>query len=106
MSEIKWAYDSNTGSFSALPASPFLLVALGALALLPLLEKAYMIQKNKPVPMPADFDWKLHSEYKERYKYLQAKKESGQQLDFAEMIELNNIKHPPWAKGGELWTYE
>jgi hypothetical protein len=106
MSEIKWAYDENTGSFSALPASPFLLVALGAVALLPLAEKAYNKAKYGPSPLPSNFDWQLYHQYKERYKILKTKKQSGEQLDFTEIAEWQKLSRPPWAESGEIWAYD
>lgn len=106
MSQIKWAYDENSGSFSALPASPFLLLALGAVALLPLLEEAYNKQKFKPQPLPPDFDWNLYNEYKQKYHELKAKKISGQEFNYADTISWQRVIYPPWHNEPGRWSYD
>lgn len=103
MSEIKWAYDESTGSFSALPASPFLLPALGFLCLLPLLEK--LIEEGQKNPRPCNIDLRTYNEYKWSYLELNRKKIYGGGLTDQEHLELEALMRPPWAEPGELWTY-
>jgi hypothetical protein len=106
MSEIKWAYDSKTGSFSALPASPFLLLAIGAIVLLPLLEEAYYKNKFKPVPHASNFDPILHEQYRRRWKQLNDKKAAGAQLTWEEIAEISQMQNPPWRQPEDsLYTY-
>lgn len=105
MSEIKWAYDSQTGSFSALPASPWLLPTLGLLCLAPLVAKIVEEAEKAPEPLPADFDPALFAEYRATYRDLMGKKTAGLQLTSEESLRLQIIEHPPWAKPGETWSY-
>ena len=104
MSEIKWAYNEGTGSFSALPASNFLLLAIGFICLLPLLEKGYWEHKRKPKPCP-NIDANLHKVYAERYKELLPKYIAGDSFTVEEYLDWKNIQHPPWAEPGETWAY-
>lgn len=107
MSEIKWAYDERTGSFSALPASPFLLVALSIIAFLPFIEKAYYRHKHGPKEPDATFDNTLHEQYRKRWKELQAKKAAGQTLSWQESAEIMQMMHPPWSKPEDgIWVYD
>ncbi len=108
MSEIKWAYDKETGSFSALPASNFLLLALAGLGLLPFIEKVYWYRLRKPQPCP-DVNLELYEEYAKDYKRLAPKfynfdgKQPEMTLD--ELLRWERILYPPWCKPGEKWIY-
>jgi hypothetical protein len=105
MSEIKWAYNEQTGSFSALPASAFLLPVLVFIGLLPFIEKLYNKQKFRPQPLPLDFDKDLHQKFSIRYKELKSKQlEAG--LTINEQLELQRLTKPPWSKPGEYWHYD
>lgn len=104
MGEIKWAYDERTGSFSALPASPFLLVALCFLPILALLNKGYEKYNRRPRPLPPNFDKEMYDRYAIRYKELKAKQATSE-LTLDEKLELQNIIKPPWSGPGEYWQY-
>jgi hypothetical protein len=104
MSEIKWAYDEQTGTFSALPASIFLLPAILLAACLPFAEKAYNKYKYRPESLPDNFDKKLHDRYAVRYKQLKAKQRQTE-LTLNERLELHSLTKPPWSKPGEYWHY-
>ena len=108
MSEIKWAYDENTGSFSALPASKFLLLALLSLGILPFIERLYWHQITKPKPCHG-VDPKLYEEYARDYKILAPKfyNHDGKQpkMTLEELLRWERILYPPWCKAGEKWTY-
>lgn len=105
MSEIKWAYDSQTGSFSALPASPWLLPALGLICLAPIAEKMLEEAAKNPEPVPNTFDPVAYQQNKQEYHALINKQVSSVGLTLDEEMRLNSIMRPPWAKPGELWTY-
>lgn len=105
MSEIKWSYDAQTGSFSALPASPWLLPALGLVCLAPIAEKILEEAAKKPEPVPNVFDPILYQKNKQLYHELINKQASPVGLTQDEEMQLLSIMRPPWATGGELWTY-
>lgn len=105
MSQIKWAYDESTGSFSALPASPWLLPVLGLMCLAPLIEYIWEKADNAPKPLPADFDYKLHAKYKDIYLELKHKEKQQGYLDSWDRNRLVEVQNPPWALPGEIWTY-
>lgn len=105
MSEIKWAYSVENGSISALPASPWLLPALGLICLAPLVAKIVEQAERAPKPLPEDFDPIMFNNYREVYRDLMHKKQSGIELSMEERLTLQNISNPPWASPGEVWTY-
>lgn len=105
MSEIKWAYDSETGGFSALPASPWLLPALGLLCLAPIAQRIVEEGQKDPKPAGKDFDPVLYLEYKLTYRSLVQKQFSCQGLTTEEEMQMISIMNPPWAEPGEVWTY-
>jgi hypothetical protein len=105
MSEIKWSYDAETGSFSALPASPWLLPALGLLCLAPIAQKIAEEAAKDPKPVNAKFDPIVYLENKQLYHELVNKQASPVGLTQHEEMQLLSIMRPPWATGGELWTY-
>lgn len=105
MSEIKWAYDSQTGGFSALPASPWLLPALGLLCLAPIAQKLVEEGLKDPQPAGNDFDPALYLEYKQTYHDLVQKQFSPDGLTMQEELQMLSIMNPPWAEPGERWTY-
>lgn len=103
MAEIKWAYDATEGSFSPLPASPFLLPALGLICLFPIIEK--MMDEARKNPRPCNIDKEKYKRYKERFHYLIQKESKHNGLDDNETLELHSLMNPPWADPNELWTY-
>jgi hypothetical protein len=105
MSEIKWSYDAQTGSFSALPASPWLLPALGLICLAPIAEKMLEEAAKKPEPISDAFDPVAYQKNKQLYHELIHKQASSVGLTQHEEMQLLNVMRPPWATGGELWTY-
>jgi hypothetical protein len=105
MSEIKWAYHVENGTISALPASPWLLPALGILCLAPLVAKLVEQAERDPQPLPENFDPILFNDYRKIYRALMHKKASGIELSTEESLRLQTIAHPPWAKPGEIWSY-
>lgn len=106
MSEIKWAYDETTGSFSALPASPFLLLALISLPFLWLIGKGINKYKFRPQPLPPNFDPKLYEQYRLIYKRLKAKRDSGQKFDYVDGIQWSQVRYPPWRTDSDPWVYD
>lgn len=104
MTNIFYAYDSQTGSFSALPASPWLLPAMGAFALLAAYQKC-KLSKACVIGEAPEINPIIRDIYTKRYKELIHKKHWGGGLEFNESIELQKIQHPPWAEPGEIWTY-
>lgn len=105
MSEIKWAYDSETGSFSALPASPWLLPALGLLCLAPIAQKIAEEAQKDVQPTGNSFDPVLYLEYKQTYHDLVRKQFSADGLTMQEEMQMISVMNPPWAEPGEVWTY-
>lgn len=106
MRRVLWGYDESTGDISTLPASPWLLPALGLLAFATLLERTGFLSENGPVSLPAGFNEKEWRENSERYHYLVDKEFSGEGLTISEQYELTNkLPHPSWAQPGEYWTY-
>jgi hypothetical protein len=104
MTNIFYAYDSQTGSFSALPASPWLLPAMGAFALLAAYQK-YKLSRPSIIGEAPEISPVIRDIYGKRYRELIHKKHWQGGLDFRESIELQNIQNPPWAEPGEVWTY-
>lgn len=104
MTNIFYAYDSQTGSFSALPASPWLLPAMGAFALLAAYQKC-RLSKPSIIGTAPSINPIIRDIYSKRYSELIEKKHWGGGLTFRESIELKDIQHPPWADPGEVWTY-
>lgn len=103
---ILYAYDSEKGSFSALPASPWLLPAIGIFALLAFYNHNRQ-SKVRVLDESPNIDMKLFNEYRIRYKELLDKKYAlvNGGLTIEESIELQGLIRPPWAEPGELWTY-
>jgi hypothetical protein len=107
MANIWWAYDEDNGSFSALPASPLLLPALGLFFLLAAFDK--MRSKDNGGKMTGRADKVLNygplfEQNKARFNELLAIMRR-RQLNEDESAELYQIQHPPWAEPGEIWTY-
>lgn len=104
MTNIFYSYDSQTGSFSALPASPWLLPAMGAFALLAAYQK-YKLSQPSIIGVAPCINPIIRDIYSKRYGELINKKHWGGGLTFEESIELRNIQYPPWAEPGEIWSY-
>jgi len=104
MANIFWSYDESEGSFSPLPASPWLLPAIGLFALAALFQAIKSSQPPEELgPMPP-YDPILYEKNKTRYYYLiQRKADYGLSED--EQSELNRLIRPPWASKGQIWTY-
>ena len=107
MANIWWAYDESNGSFSALPASPLLLPALGFFFLLAVFDKMGGGENSGKITGSADRvteSGPLFEQNKTRFKELLAIMRR-RQLNDDEEAELHKIQHPPWAEPGEVWTY-
>jgi hypothetical protein len=106
MANVWWAYDESTGNVSSLPASPLLIPCAGLFFLLALFDKL----KNGPLggdyagKIAPEFDVELFQQYSQRYKQLMSIL-SVRELTESESDELKELKSPPWAEGGEVWTY-
>jgi hypothetical protein len=104
MANIFWAYDQSEGSFSALPASPWLLPVIGIYAFAGLVQA---IKDNQPQPdlepLP-HIDPVLYKKNKERYYYL-LQQQVNDKITEEERLEMYRIIHPPWAKNGQVWAY-
>jgi hypothetical protein len=107
MANIWWAYDEEKSGFSALPASPLLLPALGIFFLFAIFDKMAEDGRSKEILKPAhemNIDRALHQEYKEKYyKLLDIMRKRPLTED--ENSQLYQLQHPPWADGYEVWTY-
>lgn len=107
MANIWWAYDEDNGSFSALPASPLLLPALGLFFLMAVFDKMGNGENAGKVTGNTDRVLEygpLFEENKARFKELIAIIRQ-RELNEDETAELYKIQHPPWAEPGEVWTY-
>lgn len=103
-----WAYDGESGSFSTLPAGPMLLPALGIFAFVAI---AKALKSNGLTPKSAIgnamYNSDLYQKDKARFNYLinkkiQAAKEGVEGLSLAELNELENLRYPSW-NGGRPW---
>lgn len=107
MANIWWSYDESKGSFSALPASPLLLPALGIFLLLAFFDKMAEDGRSKKILKPAcemNIDRTLYDSNKKRYhEMLEILKK--RQFNEDEDSEMYRLAHPPWSEPGEVWTY-
>ena len=105
-----WSFDSGSNTFSALPAGPALLPALGLFALFAGVRalKGFTAPQNAGISSTL-----LNSDYyretKVRQDYLIQKKIDGvmgisEGLTLAEQGELSDIFHPAWRNGG-TWSF-
>jgi hypothetical protein len=107
MSNLWWAYDESNGSFSALPASPLLLPAIGLFFLLAIFDQMGGKGSAGKIIETADRVNEyggLFDSNKIRFDQLIATMRR-RQLTEEETSELYRLQHPPWAKPGEVWTY-
>ena len=107
MANIWWAYDEDNGSFSALPASPLLLPALGLFFLMAVFDKMSNGENAGKVTGSANRVLEygpLFEQNKARFNQLLAIMRR-RELNEDETAELYKIQHPPWAEPGEVWTY-
>jgi len=107
MANLWWAYDEDNSSFSALPASPLLLPALGLFFLLAVFDRMAENDRGKKILKPASemrVDRTLYDSNKKRYReMLEILK--VRQFNEDEDSEMYRIEHPPWSEPGEVWTY-
>ena len=88
-----WAYDSETGSFSALPASPFLVPALIIMSIIALFKGA----NRQPVttieelagPLRDTAEWQ--QKYKRYHELIKKRVESANNFDPYESLELEHL---------------
>lgn len=107
MANIWWAYDESNSSFSALPASPLLLPALGLFFLLAVFDRLTEADKSKEVTKLArdlKIDRTLFDSNKKRY-YELLEVIKVRPLNDDEESEVYRLCHPPWSESGETWTY-
>ena len=107
MANIWWAYDESEGSFSALPAAPLLLPALGFFFLLAVFDKMGGGENSGKATGSTDRVLKygpLFEQNKAQFNQLLAIMRR-RELNEDETAELYKIQHPPWAYPGEVWTY-
>lgn len=102
MANLIYSYDDSSGSFSPLPASPFLLPAIFLWAFFKFATNAKEIKKitnSSPIEMPEKF-----YAYKKRYHEMI---EIQGRRDFTdkEHSEFHSLIYPPWGEPGEVWTY-
>ncbi|MGA1073398.1 MAG: hypothetical protein ACO3S3_12115 [Pseudohongiellaceae bacterium] len=104
MANIWWAYDENNGSFSALPASPVLLPAIGLFLLLAAFDKMNsgpkVIGKTDALTKYPELFEANKTRFHELLVIMKRRP-----LTSDETAELYKIQHPPWADPGEVWTY-
>ena len=107
MANIWWAYDESNGSFSALPASPLLLPAIGIFFLLAVFERMAENDRSKEILKPArevKVNMSLHESNRQRY-YQLLEIIKVRPLNEDEDSEMYQLQHPPWSDPGEVWTY-
>lgn len=104
MANIWWAYDESNGNFSALPASPLLLPAIGLFFLLAVFDKMSGDSKKIGTTNAITHHGELFEANRVRFNELIAIIKR-RQLTEDETAELDRIQHPPWAEPGEVWTY-
>lgn len=100
-----WAYDTDNGTFAALPAGPMLLPAIGIFAFVSIV-KALKSRNRSPESMIGSpmYNSSLYQKDKARFYYLVKKKiaaarDDTEGLSLAEMEELRRLKYPTWNKG-------
>ena len=105
-----WSYDPDGGSFSALPAGPMLLPALGVFAIIAVRQAFKELTASKTKGLGYSF---INSDYyqsaKRRQDYLIDKKIDGLKgigsgLTLGEQTELTNLQHPAFNNGGR-WSF-
>lgn len=99
-----WAYDSESNSFGALPASPFLLPALAIMGVLSLFGFG-RVRVSSNAEMLGEFG--KSSEYRKceaRYNELEEKERRGWELSTEELLEMDRLNHPKW-NAYKLWHY-
>jgi hypothetical protein len=104
MANIWWAYDESNGSFSALPASPLLLPAIGLFFLLAVFDSMSKGDKVTGTTNAISEHGELFEANRIRFNEIIAIIKR-RQLTEQEEAELYQIQHPPWAAPGEVWTY-
>lgn len=102
MAEIKWAYDENTGSFSALPASSWLSVAIGWKLMM------HCVRHFAGDGVPESIPNYNHIEYlthRDNYHRIIFKILKNMPLTKEESDQYYAAIHPSWSKPGETWSY-
>jgi hypothetical protein len=101
---LLWGIDKETGSISALPASPLLLPAIAVLGVLKLFSVVHK-PKPKTAPLPAGFNSKEYYSNKREYDYYVEKIKERKELTEYEKMRFNTVlPFPSWSKG-EPWHY-
>jgi hypothetical protein len=104
---IWWAYDDSSGTFSPLPASPLLLPAIGLFFLLAVYDRMRHKWQSGKILATANqlgVDNTTIGEYRKRYNELLSIM-MYRNLDEDEQSEMHQLEHPPWAEPGEVWSY-
>lgn len=105
-----WSFDADNNSFSALPAGPALLPALGVFAVIAAVQSIRSALTPRPNHPGGSFMMsEAYQEMKQRQDYLIAKKIDGIQgigegLTLGEQTELTNLQRPSWANG-DTWSF-
>lgn len=105
-----WSFDPDDNSFSALPAGPMLLPALGIFAVIAVIQAFRESGQSAERILGRSF---VNSDYyqsaKKRQNELIQKKINGikgigEGLTLAEHTELVDIQHPSW-RNGDSWSF-
>jgi hypothetical protein len=105
-----WSFDADNNSFSALPAGPMLLPALGVFAVIAAVQSIKGALTPRPNHPGASFmASEAYQLMKQRQDYLIAKKIEGikgfsEGLTLGEQTELNALARPSWANG-DTWSF-
>jgi hypothetical protein len=104
MANIFWAYDQSEGSFSPLPASPWLLPVIGVYAFAGLVQAIKDKQPQPELEPLPKIDPVLYENNKKRYYYLLQRQVDGKMTE-EERFEMYRLVHPPWVENGKVWAY-
>jgi hypothetical protein len=105
-----WSFDADNNSFSALPAGPMLLPALGVFAVVAAVQSIRGALTPRPNHPGASFMASdAYRLMKERQDFLIAKRVQGimgegEGLTIGEHTELAKLQRPSWANG-DTWSF-